>query len=1134
MAVKRQLLCMLILISAAWISLCSRAEVVSWVDTSLETYGKVTLVYGGKPYFYNGVQIRREKLRDVWQFTDNQLRALYDIAKADGFNTVGLPIWWNEVQPDQMYTPVEAVTKVGDGSEIDTGEVLELQHGASPSDQKHVVLEYDYSGLSGNIAAAMIRVYVQNISSGPGVVEVYGTGATNVLLDTVDVGEAHFFDLDVTEFIQQNAGSGLAAFELRVPDGSGAVLEIDRMPSAEADGVDYVDYTTSFQGISGVRYPPTLRISRDDVYDWDVIEQMIQDMEDASLKLEILWFGSDTTNLSMDDRLPYYVQRNYRKARYDDGSLLLKKNDARYWKSYGVYTFYMDKLDPFLRDREKSVIRAMFDHIAVYNAAHGDRKTVVGCQVNNESNIWTRRFGFSDRYRSIYSDARWEEGNYSSVYRFMMDIRAEWLSHLAGGVKESEYSVWTRQNNAEFLANGEDISADTVPENELLRKTTGTHMDFFGIDVYRYSELDKLYAYLTGAYSHGKNFPMIMETDWTLTGESSGSPVRIPDYGIMMTYAANGAHHLYDILGPDGHDFYIRGPNNTAIPGDTVAGANTNWNTQTRETNQMLQKIGHDLASRRAGGSELLFFNPFAETSAQVQQRLDGYPVEYDTDTRGVGIAIRRGTNEFVLASKTTSTFKLPSELQVQSASVGYYDASNQWVSEGAKAFSLVDGKYVFEMNDYEVVQIQADPSPAAAGPLSRYSFETNTLDVAGVNDGTAVGSGLSYADHALAGQAYALSGDGSGHLALPLQTAYPRSGPGNALGSFTYSLWVKRAAFSGKRYVMGSYNDGGNSCMQIDIRDTGATEIYFREDGGGSLTLRSPEGLIAPDQWHLLGFTYDGFNLRIYVDGIQRASTVGTLSSFSAWQYPMVLLGRNVRGTVDGLFEGQVDDLKVYDYAFTPEEFARQWYGYTGESRAVATYQAEEAIYGGGTEFDDADSGYHGTGYINMPGSGGVVEFTGIDGGSGGMASLEIRYALGAADRTGLLIVNGVTNAITAAGTGDWARYAIHHLDVPLNSGTNNFIRIESNGQDWGNVDELVVAVNVPVAPVIEMFSVTPGTVSLSWASESGRNYSILSTTNLLAGPWTTNLTVSGDGSMISTNIATGIHDAEYFRLRH
>lgn len=100
------------------------------------------------------------------------------------------------------------------------------------------------------------------------------------------------------------------------------------------------------------------------------------------------------------------------------------------------------------------------------------------------------------------------------------------------------------------------------------------------------------------------------------------------------------------------------------------------------------------------------------------------------------------------------------------------------------------------------------------------------------------------------------------------------------------------------------------------------------------------------------------------------------------------------------------------------------------------------------------------GTGFINFPTSGGYLEFTGVDGGDGGSASLDIRYALGATGtRTGSLIVNGVPQSITFDSTGDWTAWAIKNLTVSLNSGTTNTIRLESNGEDLANIDEIVVA---------------------------------------------------------------------------
>ena len=125
---------------------------------------------------------------------------------------------------------------------------------------------------------------------------------------------------------------------------------------------------------------------------------------------------------------------------------------------------------------------------------------------------------------------------------------------------------------------------------------------------------------------------------------------------------------------------------------------------------------------------------------------------------------------------------------------------------------------------------------------------------------------------------------------------------------------------------------------------------------------------------------------------------------------------------------------------------------------------QAEDALYGNGAIFEDKNSGYNETGYINFPGSGGYLEYGSIDGGSGGPAFLDIRYANGSSGaRTGNLIINGVSQSITFDPTSAWNTWATKNLTVILNSGTGNTIRFESDGEDLANIDEITVA---PLSP--------------------------------------------------------------------
>jgi len=122
-------------------------------------------------------------------------------------------------------------------------------------------------------------------------------------------------------------------------------------------------------------------------------------------------------------------------------------------------------------------------------------------------------------------------------------------------------------------------------------------------------------------------------------------------------------------------------------------------------------------------------------------------------------------------------------------------------------------------------------------------------------------------------------------------------------------------------------------------------------------------------------------------------------------------------------------------------------------------TYQLENAVLAGGTVSESTNAGFFGSGYANSPATGGSAEIRNVDGRGGGSHAIRIRFALGVAgSRTGRLLVNGVAQDITFNATGGWTTWVTQNVTVPLNNGTVNTIRFESNGQDLANIDQVEI----------------------------------------------------------------------------
>ncbi|HEX2854172.1 MAG TPA: rhamnogalacturonan lyase [Opitutaceae bacterium] len=122
-------------------------------------------------------------------------------------------------------------------------------------------------------------------------------------------------------------------------------------------------------------------------------------------------------------------------------------------------------------------------------------------------------------------------------------------------------------------------------------------------------------------------------------------------------------------------------------------------------------------------------------------------------------------------------------------------------------------------------------------------------------------------------------------------------------------------------------------------------------------------------------------------------------------------------------------------------------------------TYQAESAVFGGGSVSEATNTGFLGSGYANPSVSGGTVTFNNVDGNGGGTKSLAIRFANGGtAARAGNLIVNGVTTGISFATTGGWTTWVTMNVNITLNNNSTNTIQFASTGADLGNIDQITV----------------------------------------------------------------------------
>ena len=77
------------------------AEVVSYVDTSLDGSEKFVLRIDDKPFYMTNVQLRLDKMAGYLDWPDEALEAVVKQAATDGFNTVSIPVLWIDIEPEK-------------------------------------------------------------------------------------------------------------------------------------------------------------------------------------------------------------------------------------------------------------------------------------------------------------------------------------------------------------------------------------------------------------------------------------------------------------------------------------------------------------------------------------------------------------------------------------------------------------------------------------------------------------------------------------------------------------------------------------------------------------------------------------------------------------------------------------------------------------------------------------------------------------------------------------------------------------------------------------------------------------------------------------------------------------------------
>jgi hypothetical protein len=99
-------------------------------------------------------------------------------------------------------------------------------------------------------------------------------------------------------------------------------------------------------------------------------------------------------------------------------------------------------------------------------------------------------------------------------------------------------------------------------------------------------------------------------------------------------------------------------------------------------------------------------------------------------------------------------------------------------------------------------------------------------------------------------------------------------------------------------------------------------SRLVWVANGATGVAVFPSVGLVS-NEWAHYGLTYNGETLRIYKNGIEVASAAQTAVPSGINQFN---LGNNLANTGDGYFDGQLDDVRIYNRALTAGEVRQLW----------------------------------------------------------------------------------------------------------------------------------------------------------------------------------------------------------------
>ncbi|MCA9165384.1 MAG: LamG domain-containing protein, partial [Planctomycetales bacterium] len=193
--------------------------------------------------------------------------------------------------------------------------------------------------------------------------------------------------------------------------------------------------------------------------------------------------------------------------------------------------------------------------------------------------------------------------------------------------------------------------------------------------------------------------------------------------------------------------------------------------------------------------------------------------------------------------------------------------------------------------------------------PIASYKAEGNGNDFQSTHEGTASG-GVTYSA-GITGQGFNFEGTG--------KISIPDSGVFNAGAALTVSAWVNPDVISNNREIVSQWNaTTGQRGFDLRIDSTGHAAFFISKDGNVDVASAVSSATLSTGHWTHVTGTYDGSNIRIYVDGVLSGTTAYAGTMFNSTD-PVLIGDSNSNSKL--AFDGKIDEVAIYNRVLSGTE---------------------------------------------------------------------------------------------------------------------------------------------------------------------------------------------------------------------